>query len=70
MQAYCDLVKLAKETLSEKIRTSYVEYNGVVLPEEYQQFADAVENFEVYDDDVYVCSFQKSGQSWEEIHES
>lgn len=57
-----DLNRLAKDTLSEKIRTNYLEFDGVSLPEEYKYFADAVENFEVFDDDVYVCSFQKSGE--------
>ncbi|XP_008204338.1 luciferin sulfotransferase [Nasonia vitripennis] len=60
----CDLDRLAKETLSEKMRTNYLEFDGVVLPEEYKLYADQVENFEVYDDDVYVCSFQKSGTTW------
>lgn len=57
-----DLDRLAVETLTEKARTNYVWINGVYLPEEYKKIADAVENFEVRDDDVWVCSFQKSGK--------
>lgn len=58
-----DLDRLSVETLSEKARTNYVWINGVYLPEEYKLIADAVENFEVNDDDVWVCSFQKSGKN-------
>ena len=58
----CDLNSLARNNLREKVRTNFIEVDGVFLPEEYKRFADQVENFEVYDDDVYVCSFQKSGK--------
>lgn len=57
-----DLDRLAVELLAEKARTNYVWIDGVFLPQEYKRIADAVENFEVKDDDVWVCSFQKSGE--------
>lgn len=56
-----DLDRLAIETLTEKAKTNFVWLDGVFLPEQYNKFADAVENFEVREDDVWVCSFQKSG---------
>ncbi|XP_014227591.1 sulfotransferase 1C4-like [Trichogramma pretiosum] len=59
-----DLERLAYETLTEKARTNFIKIDGVFLPEDYKQIADAVENFEVRDDDVWVCSFQKSGTTW------
>ena len=57
-----DLDRLAHETLTKKAQTNFVTIDGVFLPEDYKKFADAVENFEVFDDDVWVCSFQKSGK--------
>lgn len=57
----CDLNQIARNNLREKVRTNFIEVDGVFLPEEYEKFSAAVENFEVHDDDVYVCSFQKSG---------
>ncbi|KAJ8669935.1 hypothetical protein QAD02_001194 [Eretmocerus hayati] len=59
-----DLDSLASETLSERARTRFTSIKGVFLPEEYKDFADAIENFEVRDDDVWVCSFPKTGTTW------
>lgn len=57
-----DLDKLAFETLTEKAQTNFVRVDGIFLPEDYKKYADEVENFQVEDDDVWVCSFQKSGK--------
>ncbi|XP_062564653.1 luciferin sulfotransferase-like [Armigeres subalbatus] len=35
-----------------------------VLPEKYQQFAERVRNFPVYDDDVWIITFPKCGTTW------
>ncbi|XP_014227592.2 sulfotransferase family cytosolic 1B member 1-like [Trichogramma pretiosum] len=60
----CDLKKLASEKMHEKVRTNFVEFDGVFLPEEYEKIAADVDAFEVHDSDVWVCSFQKSGTTW------
>ena len=57
-----DLDTLAIETLSKEARTNLQIFDGVFLPQEYSTIAEEVENFEVYNDDVWVCSFQKSGE--------
>ncbi|XP_058800464.1 luciferin sulfotransferase-like [Phymastichus coffea] len=64
MKPDLDLDRLAYETLVDKAKTKSIWKDGVFLPEEYNRIADAVENFEVRDDDVWVCSFQKSGTTW------
>lgn len=56
-----DLDCLAYETLRDRVKTNFIWRDGVFLPEDYNKIADAVENFQVYNDDVWVCSFQKSG---------
>ena len=57
----CDLDRMARDNVWEKVRTDFISFDGVFLPQEYERFAHAVENFEVNDDDTWVCSFQKSG---------
>lgn len=36
-------------------------YKGVWLPQDYLKISNDVENFKVRDDDVWVCSFPRSG---------
>ena len=56
-----DLDRLATETLKERSRTNFIRLDGVFLPQQYKEFAKTVENFEVLEDDIWVCSFQRSG---------
>ncbi|XP_014225888.1 estrogen sulfotransferase, testis isoform-like [Trichogramma pretiosum] len=60
----CDLKELAGEKVHERVRTSFAEFDGVFLPEEYEKIVADVDAFEVYDSDFWVCSFQKSGTTW------
>lgn len=58
-----DLDKIIDENFSEHYRSikgGY--YKGVWLPEEYLKIADEIENFKIRDDDVWVCSFPRSGK--------
>lgn len=54
---------LLKEKFTSEFRTGYITVDGVCLPEYYAKFADAIENLEVRDDDVWVCSFPKTGNN-------
>lgn len=58
-----DLNRLMKEKFTSDFRTGYIEIDGFRLPEYYAVFADAIENMEVYDDDVWVCSYPKAGEN-------
>ncbi|XP_058803922.1 luciferin sulfotransferase-like [Phymastichus coffea] len=59
-----DLNRLLKEKFTSEFRTGYINVDGVCLPEYYAEFADAIENMQVYDDDIWVCSFPKTGTTW------
>lgn len=58
-----DLNRILREKFTSEFRTGYVTVNGVCLPEYYLEFADSIDNLEVRDDDVWVCSFPKTGKS-------
>ena len=57
-----DMDRVLRETFTNDFRTGYISVEGVCLPEYYRKFADALENFQVRDDDVWVCSFPKTGK--------
>lgn len=52
-----------RDKFTSDFRTGYVSVDGVCLPQHYLNFQDAIENFQVRDDDVWVCSFPKTGMS-------
>ncbi|KAK2575938.1 hypothetical protein KPH14_007300 [Odynerus spinipes] len=58
------LDRILKEKFTSEFRTGYITVDGVCLPERYEHFAEQIENFEVKDDDVWVCTFPKTGTTW------
>ena len=56
-----DLDQLLRDKFTNEFRTGYITFDGFCLPEYFLKFADQIENFEVRDDDVWVCSFPKTG---------
>lgn len=50
-----------EENFTNEFRSGYISVNGVTMPERFKDFKDAIENFEVYDDDIWICSFPKTG---------
>ena len=56
-----ELDKILSECFSEDVPIRSIFYKGLFVPDSYPIIADAVENFEVRDDDVWVCSFPKTG---------
>ncbi|XP_076630425.1 luciferin sulfotransferase [Colletes latitarsis] len=59
-----DLNQILKETFTTEFRKGYITVNGVCLPERFNKFSQAIEDFEVRDDDIWVCSFPKTGTTW------
>ncbi|KZC08591.1 PREDICTED: estrogen sulfotransferase, testis isoform-like [Dufourea novaeangliae] len=60
----CELDRILREKFTTEFRKGYVTVNGVCLPQRYEEFARAIEEFEVRDDDIWVCSFPKTGTTW------
>lgn len=37
---------------------------GSVLPKRFRNISEQVKNLKVYDDDVFLCSFPRTGSTW------
>lgn len=38
--------------------------NGCILPKRYQDISEQIRNFKVRSDDVFLCSFPRTGSTW------
>jgi hypothetical protein len=38
--------------------------NGCILPQKYRDVSEQVKNLEIRDDDVFLCSFPRTGSTW------
>lgn len=38
--------------------------NGCILPQSYRDIAEEVKNLKIRDDDVFLCSFPRTGSTW------
>lgn len=38
--------------------------NGCVLPQQYRAISDQVRNLKIRDNDVFLCSFPRTGSTW------
>lgn len=61
-------VKQESADLNENTKPKFqnledVKLNGFVVSTYHKNFIDMIENFEVRDDDIWVCSFPKTGKS-------
>lgn len=54
--------KILKEKFTSCFRTGYIKIKSTVLPEYYLKFVDRINQMEVRDDDLWVCSFPKTGR--------
>ncbi|KAL1449725.1 hypothetical protein WDU94_002205 [Cyamophila willieti] len=59
-----EIGKVLKSKFTSSFRTGYVRCKGVCMPEYYVEFAEDIINMDVRDDDVWVCSFPKTGTTW------
>lgn len=59
-----NLDQILKDKFTTEFRKEYTTVQGVCLPKKYEDFAQIIENFEIRDDDVWICSFPKTGTTW------
>ncbi|XP_063992922.1 uncharacterized protein LOC135170796 [Diachasmimorpha longicaudata] len=59
-----NLDQLLKETFTNEFRTGYANIKGVMMTDLYPKMVGSIENLKIWDDDVWVCSFPKSGTTW------
>ncbi|KAB0794675.1 sulfotransferase 0 [Photinus pyralis] len=52
------------EYFTNIFRHGYIQVKGITLPKRFLDFHDVIKNFTVYDDDLWICSFPKSGTTW------
>lgn len=56
-----ELDELLKRHCLSEFRTGYINIDGFALPEHYKTISADIENLNIPDDDVWVCSFPKTG---------
>ncbi|KAK4875063.1 hypothetical protein RN001_011485 [Aquatica leii] len=45
-------------------RSGYISVKGTTLTDNYQKIRADIDNFLVYDDDIWICSLPKTGTTW------
>ena len=61
-----DLEFIMKERFSEP--NKFADYKGTFLPKKFCKFAESIENFQVRDDDIWLCSFPRSGKNFQILY--
>ncbi|KAF2883513.1 hypothetical protein ILUMI_22686 [Ignelater luminosus] len=61
-----EIDKLLNRVFTFSARTGYVEVgkDNFCLPVYYEQNAEQVNNFEIHEDDVFICGHPKTGTTW------
>ncbi|RZC35980.1 Sulfotransfer 1 domain containing protein [Asbolus verrucosus] len=47
-----------------KFRYGYTTVKGCTLPQHYLEFQKDIDDFEVFDSDIWICSFPRTGTTW------
>lgn len=52
---------ILKDELLSNASETYVKAGGIMLPEKYKDLKKDIDELEVYDTDIWICSFPRSG---------
>lgn len=56
-----ELAKILNEKFTNIFRHGYVTVKGVTMPKRYEEMQQEIENWSVSEQDVWICSFPKTG---------
>ncbi|XP_015512976.2 luciferin sulfotransferase-like [Neodiprion lecontei] len=59
-----EVANLVKKHLTRPDHQGYIKLDGITLPGQFRKFVNTIDNFEVRDDDIWVCSFPRTGTTW------
>lgn len=57
-----ELDEILKKYFTSKFRSGYAAVKGVTMPERFAEMQEEIYNLQVNEDDVWVCSFPKTGK--------
>ncbi|XP_050304366.1 uncharacterized protein LOC126741932 [Anthonomus grandis grandis] len=55
---------ILRKYFTNKFRKGYVEVDGVTMPARYRDMQEEIFNWSVSEEDVWICSFPKTGTTW------
>lgn len=58
-----ELDKILQEKCTNTFRKGYVNIEGFTFPKRYEELKDQFDNLEVHEEDVWICSFPKTGKT-------
>lgn len=56
-----DVSDILNECFVTSFRNGYIKANDVVLPVYFKKFGQRIQDMEIRDDDIWVCSYPKTG---------
>ncbi|XP_063902961.1 luciferin sulfotransferase-like [Zophobas morio] len=59
-----ELNRLLQKTFTRTVRKGYTVVDNFILPERYHEMKKDINEFEVYDTDLWICGFPKTGTTW------
>lgn len=60
-----ELDEILLKDFTTVFRPGYINVEGVTMPQRFAEMRDDIHNMEVNEDDVWVCSFPKTGTDFE-----
>ncbi|XP_066247875.1 luciferin sulfotransferase-like [Euwallacea similis] len=55
---------ILQKHFTNRFRKGYINVDGVMMPERFKEMQKEISEWEVREDDVWICSFPKTGTTW------
>ncbi|CAG9821979.1 unnamed protein product, partial [Phaedon cochleariae] len=59
-----DLENILKHDFTSTFRPGYITVEGVTMPKRFEELREDIYNWDVKEEDVWICSFPKTGTTW------